>query len=364
MATEIMLYNIGMNPKILRIIDANINRLMEGLRVIEEVARFILDDTKLTWEIKSLRGKVKEGVLLISKGDDLVSKRDSASDVGKNMYPASEADRTGISKIITSNVKRAEEAARVLEEFGKMADKDAGRVFKSVRFELYTIEKELTNLLSTVDRRYLDFDLYVVTDPDVLGKRSPVEAVKAAIKGGAKVVQLRDKKASIGQYYKWASLIAPVCKKAGVTFIANDYLDVCMAVDADGIHLGQDDIPVHVARKLLGNGKIIGLSTHSFDQAMKGIRSGADYISIGPIFSTASKPNTKPLGLDLLKKIKPAIKRSSNPIPFVAIGGINMDNISKVAESSPRIAVIRAAIGEKDIAGPVKNLRKEMKCKN
>ncbi len=365
MIAGIMLYNRAMDPKIFRIIDANINRLMEGLRVIEEVARFILDDKKLTWKIKSLRGKVKGGVLLMGRGDDLVSKRDSVSDVGKDLYPASEADRTELSKIITSNVKRAEEAARVLEEFGKMADKDAGRVFKAVRFELYTIEKELSESfkLSALNRK-LDFDLYVVTDPDVLGKRSPVEAVKAAIKGGAKVVQLRDKKASIGQYYKWASLIAPVCKKAGVTFIANDYLDVCMAVDADGIHLGQDDIPVHVARKLLGNSKIIGLSTHSFDQAMKGISSGADYISIGPIFSTASKPNTKPLGLDLLRKITTAIKRSSNPIPFVAIGGINMDNISKVAESSPRIAVIRAAIGGRDVAGAVKKLRQRISGKS
>ncbi len=350
-----------MDDKVLRIIDANCNRLMEGLRVVEEVARFVLEDRALTQKIKSLRGKAKEAVELLREGDDLLRKRDSVSDVGRELYPPSEATRSELSQIITSNAKRAEEAARVLEEFGKLTSKEAGRIFKSIRFELYTIEKELDSRLSTVDRRRLDFDLYVVTDPDVLGKRSPVEAVKAAIKGGAKVVQLRDKKASIGQYYKWACLIAPVCKKAGVTFIANDYLDVCMAVDADGIHLGQDDIPVHVARKLLGSGKIIGLSTHSFDQAMKGIRSGADYISIGPIFSTASKPSTKPLGLDLLKKITAAIKRSSNPIPFVAIGGINMDNISKVAESSPRIAVIRAAIGGMDIEGAVKGLIK--KCR-
>ncbi len=359
-----------MDPKILRIIDANTNRLMEGLRVVEEVARFILDDKKLTWKIKSLRGKVKTGVFSIGEGDDLIDKRDSVSDVGKSMYPRSEADRSDIFRIITSNIKRAEEAARVLEEFGKLADSDAGRIFKSVRFDLYTIEKELLKSCKplTIGRK-LDFDLYVVTDPDVLGKRSPVEAVKQAIKGGCRIVQLRDKKASIGQYYNMAKQIVQVCKKAGVTFIVNDYLDVCMALDADGIHIGQDDIPVHVARKLLGPGKIIGLSTHNFDQAMKGIKSGADYISVGPIFSTASKPNTKPLGIDLLRRISSAINRSSKPVPFVAIGGINELNIRSVVDickgrlrSTPtRAAVIRAAIGQKDIAGAVKRLIKKFR---
>lgn len=362
----------------MRIIDANANRLMEGLRVAEEVARFVLDDRKLTEKIKSLRGRVRKALYLLVRGDDILSSRDSAKDVGKHSYPDTEAQRAGIRQIITSNIKRAEEAARVLEEFCKLSSKEAGKEFKAIRFELYDIEKELNSRLSTVDRRQLDFDLYVVTDPDVLGKRSPLEAVKQAIKGGAKMIQLRDKKAPIGQYFRWAARIAPVCKKAGVTFIVNDYIDVCIAVDADGIHLGQDDVPVSVARKLLGSGKLIGLSTHSFDQAVKGTRSGADYISIGPIFSTASKPNTKPLGLDLLKKIAKATGRSTHPIPFVAIGGININNIKDVVDVCrgpvatgpyknifcPRVAVIRAAIGEKDIASSVKKLREAMKWKS
>jgi thiamine-phosphate pyrophosphorylase len=354
------------NTKVLRIIDANANRLMEGLRVAEEVARFVLDDRKLTEKIKSLRGRVRKALYLLVRGDDILSSRDSAKDVGKHSYPDTEAQRAGIRQIITSNIKRAEEAARVLEEFGKLSSKEAGKTFKAIRFELYTIEKQL--IAGACERPFactqrLDFDLYVVTDPDVLGKRSPLEAVKQAIKGGAKIIQLRDKKAPIGQYFRWAARIAPVCKKAGVTFIVNDYIDVCMAVDADGIHLGQDDVPVSVARKLLGSGKLIGLSTHSFDQAMKGTRSGADYISIGPIFSTASKPNTKPLGLDLLKKIAKAAGRSTHPIPFVAIGGINAANIKDVVKSSPRVAVIRAAIDCKDISGSVKKLRNAMRSK-
>ncbi|MCX5748792.1 MAG: thiamine phosphate synthase, partial [Candidatus Saganbacteria bacterium] len=147
------------------------------------------------------------------------------------------------------------------------------------------------------------------------------------------------------------------CKRAGVTFIVNDYIDVCLAIDADGVHLGQDDVPVPVARKLLGSGKIIGLSSHSFDQAITGAKSGADYISLGPVFSTPSKPDTKPLGIEVLKKVLKSVK-----VPVVAIGGINEDNIKVViAAGAKRVAVIRAAVAAKDPASAVKRMRRIFK---
>lgn len=348
-----------MNSKIPRIIDANTNRLMEGLRVVEDVARFVFEDKKLTTTIKDLRIKVKYLIIkLDGSGYDFVNCRDSAADVGRGMFPRSEGDRPSISQIVTSNIKRASEAARVLEEFTKLIDPKIGKAFKIIRYDIYEIEKELfrSSRLSTVDCR-LNFSLYVVTDPDVLGKRSAVSAIKDAIKGGAKIVQLRDKKVSIGEYYKKAKQIAEICKKAKVTFIVNDYLDVCMALDADGVHLGQDDVPVSVARKLLGPDKIIGLSTHSKEQAIKGAKSGADYISIGPVFTTQSKPNTMPVGIELVKWASKNIK-----IPFVAIGGINEGNLKDVLKAgAKRAAVIRAAIGSKDIANSVKRLRRLFK---
>jgi len=357
-----------MDAKTLRIIDANINRLMEGLRVVEEYPRFVLDDRKTALKIKELRAKAKDAVRLLDTGDDLVCSRDSRHDVGRGMYTKSESDRKTMKDIITSNIKRAQEAARVLEEVGKLkdlgvsGDRGIGKRFKEIRYELYDVEKTLIKGLGSggwglgkVDR--MDFGLYVVTDPDVLGKRSPVEAVKKVIKGGCRIVQLRDKKASIGQYYKWAMQIAPICKKAGVSFIVNDYLDVCIAVAADGVHLGQDDVPISVARKLLGPDKIIGLSTHSRDQALKGAKSGADYISIGPVFTTASKPNTVPVGIELVKWASKNIK-----LPFVAIGGINEKNLSQVLKAgAKKAAVIRAAIGNKEIEHSVKKLRRAFK---
>jgi len=349
-----------MQPSIYTVIDANVNRLMEGLRVVEEVSRFILRNSDLTNMIKDLRAKVKEAVFLASKGDEkLLDSRDIKKDSGRKLYSEAEGKRPGLSSIITANIKRAQEAARVLEEFTKLMDPEAGKRFKAVRFELYDLEKEIKKYYrNTIEiPGKLDFDLYVVTDPDVLGGRSPVEAVRQVIKGGCRMVQLRDKKASIGQYYRWAKEISKICKNEGATFVVNDYADICMEVEADGLHIGQSDVPVSVARKLLGHGKIIGLSTHSKEQALKGSKSGADYISIGPIFSTPSKPNNITLGTDFIKWASRNVD-----VPFVAIGGINSNNLRQVINAGAKsVAVIRAAVGQKDIARSVRKLRRAFK---
>lgn len=342
---------------IYRIIDANINRLLEGLRTLEEIPRFIFDDAKLTEKFKQLRIKVKNAINNFGLGyDKLINSRDSNEDVGRSLYPESEASRMSITEIITSNLRRCTEASRALEEFGKLLKPEIGKSFKEIRYELYCLEKEMLEKQILIDiSNKLNFDLYVITDPDALTGRSPVSAVKDAIKGGCRMIQLRDKKVKIGQYYDWAKKISIICKKANAAFIVNDYIDICQAVDADGVHLGQDDVPVSVARNLLGGDKIIGLSTHNFEQAKAGAKSGADYISIGPIFKTPSKPNTKSLGIEIVKKIT---KDKSINIPFVAIGGINQNNLKDVVKAgAERVAVIRAAVGQKDVVGAVKKLK-------
>ncbi len=347
--------------KTLRIIDANFNRLIEAIRVLEEISRFILNDKLLSAKLKNIRSSIKDEILKIYKGDDLVSSRDSKNDVGRTFYTKSESNRESIYSIITSNLKRGQEASRVLEEFTKLTSKSTGKFFKNIRFKLYELEKTFakTELISNKKEK-LDFDLYVVTDPDVLSKKPIIKAVQDAIEGGAKIVQFRDKKCSMKEYYQTAKKLSILCKKLGAVFIVNDHIDICLAVDADGIHLGQDDIPIKVARKILGDDKIIGLSTHSFEQAMNGLKSGADYISIGPIFQTPSKPNSKNLGIPLLKKIANNIKKSNKPLPFAAIGGINETNINSVAKITKKIAVIRAVFGKNNIKKAVKTLRRSI----
>ncbi len=350
-----------MDLKTARIFDANINRLLEGLRVVEDIFRFGFNDKINALAHKELRAKAVKGLILTGISmSDLHGSRDSKYDPGRRLHTASEAVRDDLAGIAASNFGRCKEALRVLEEFSKLSSPEAGKVFKDIRYDVYESEKSLTELLSTYSRKNkLDFDLYVVTDPDVLGKRSPITAVKEAIKGGAKIIQLRDKKAKIGQYYEFARQIAPICRKAGVSFIVNDYADICVEVDADGLHLGQDDVPVAVARKIIGNNRIIGLSTHSKEQALKGAASGADYISIGPVFATQSKPNTAPVGIELVKFAAKNIR-----IPFVAIGGINENTLPLVLKAgAKRAAVIRAGIGGTDITKAVKRLRRSFNAK-
>lgn len=321
--------------KILRIIDANVNRAMEGMRVVEEIARLVLDNKKISRELKNLRGDLQQTVKALPDVKSLVKFREAMKDVGRKISTEMENRREGLEGVFQANIKRAQEATRVLEEFSKSTGARSAKSFKALRFKLYDVEKKIKPLILSSKRKMLDFDLYVVSDP----LRSHLEAARGVIRGGGKIFQLRDKGASKKKYLQLAKAIRKLTKKAKVAFIVNDHLDIAQLIDADGIHLGQDDIPIPLARKLLGEEKIIGFSTHSFAQAVKAEKAGADYISFGPIFQTPSKPKTKPLGLKALKRVVKRIK-----IPVVAIGGISESNIHDVRKTGcQRIAVIRAA---------------------
>lgn len=339
-----------MKNKVLRIIDANLNRAMEGMRVVEDIVRLVWDHKPLASKIKNLRSELKKlsDDLPVSK-IELLKSRESAYDVGADLYSEGEEKREGVAEIITSNLKRTQEAVRVLEEFGKTFGGAFGRRFKAIRFKVYDLEKEIVEL--TAKKGKLDFDLYVITDPD--SEYPHEEIAKKAIAGGAKIIQLRDKKVMLGEYFRHAKKIREITRKAGVTFIVNNYVDICKASDADGVHLGQQDIPISVAKELLGEEKIIGVSTHSVAQAIKAEKQGADYISIGPIFATPSKSGFMPVGTSIIREVKKKVK-----IPFVAIGGIDESNIREVLRAgAKRVAVIKAISSQKGIARAVKKLR-------
>lgn len=352
-----------MSNKVYRIIDANINRAMEGIRVIEDILRFELDERIITSKLKNLRSDLKK--TLDSTGistSQLLKARDSKKDVGADLYTPGEGSRASVGEIITSSFKRVEESLRVLEESSKLLDPKFGKKFKDIRYKVYDLEKVISSLISNLQslvskERKLNFDLYVITDPDAGRGRSHEQIVKAVIASGVKIVQLRDKGAGRKQYFSHAKKIARITKDAGVAFIINDYVDICRAVDADGVHLGQDDLPVSVARSILGEEKIIGVSTHSLKQAIKAKRDGADYISVGPIYPTPSKEGMLPVGVSLLKKVKQKVK-----IPIVAIGGINESNIYNVRKAGVgRVGVIRAVVSADNITSTTKRLRSRLK---
>lgn len=192
--------------------------------------------------------------------------------------------------------------------------------------------------------------LYVILDKETAGERSIFTITNEIKNSGADIIQFRDKKSKKDDLLKNAYLLRKLLTRERVLFIINDYIDIAKIVDSDGIHLGQNDLSAEIARKILGQNKIIGISCHNLEQAKKAQAQGADYIGLGPIFATPTRPEYKPIGLDLIKEIKQNLK-----IPFFVIGGINQDNIKEVLFcGSRKVAICRAILEAKNVASRVK----------
>jgi len=187
--------------------------------------------------------------------------------------------------------------------------------------------------------------VYPITDTDLSGL-SHLEQVRRLIDGGATLIQLRDKKAPSGEFYEAAAEVMSFARPRGVKIIINDRVDISLAAGADGVHLGQDDLPPKHARKLLGENAIIGISTHSIDQAREALALPVDYIAVGPIFATATKADHEPLvGIDGLLEFRTGI----GDFPLVAIGGINRENAAFVlAAGANCVAVIHDMVSKAD----------------
>lgn len=200
------------------------------------------------------------------------------------------------------------------------------------------------------------FSLYVLTDQGLSRSKSNAEVIEEAIAGGADVIQLRDKGYTTRQFFQEALKLRAVTRENSVPFIINDRVDVALAVDADGVHLGQDDFPIAWARRLLGKDRTIGISTHSVEEAVQAEKDGADYISIGSAFPTTTKSDARPLeGLEMITDIKKNVN-----IPVVAIGGIKMENVAQVGlAGADCIAVISAVVSAANIREATARLREK-----
>ena len=203
---------------------------------------------------------------------------------------------------------------------------------------------------------HIDYSIYLVADRGNLTPAELLTRTEAALRGGVTLVQYRDKQAEGKEMYELALKLQKLCAAFNVPFLVNDRIDIAMAVQADGVHLGQDDIPCEVARKLLGKDAIIGISAHNACEARAAEAAGADYLGCGAIAATATKPDCSVLGLDGLKKIRWAVQ-----IPFVGIGGINQDNYLLVRQSGAAgCAIVSAILQAKDVeqaAATFKHLR-------
>jgi thiamine-phosphate pyrophosphorylase len=190
-----------------------------------------------------------------------------------------------------------------------------------------------------------DVRLYAITDERFHPGRGMIEVMEEALQGGVDVVQLRDKTASKREILRKAKQLRSLTRRYGALFIVNDHIDIALAVDADGVHLGQDDLPLAEARKLVGN-KIIGISTHAIEEAREAERGGADYIGVGPVFATQTKADVvPPVTLSYVRQVAGEIR-----IPFVAIGGIKLHNVDEVlAAGASRICAVSEIVGSADV---------------
>jgi thiamine-phosphate pyrophosphorylase len=188
--------------------------------------------------------------------------------------------------------------------------------------------------------------LYVILDRGTAGDRNLAPLLEAVLEGGCRVVQLREKTMPLGDLYPVARALRKRCREAGCLFIVNDRVDLALAVEADGVHVGQDDLPAREARRLLSPGMILGVSTHDENQARLARDDGADYVAVGSMFPTGSKAGFRLVGPDLVRRVRPEIR-----VPLVAIGGVTTDNVAEVIRAgADAVAVISAVCAAPDPA--------------
>jgi thiamine-phosphate pyrophosphorylase len=330
----------------LRIIDANLNRIGEGLRFLEDTARLLLNDAALTRQLKTIRHEILTKDLLTNK--QLLQSRDSEGDVGIDIEAPGDEKGRELPLTVVANSRRVQESLRVLEELAKVPGtplKLDAEKFKQARFNLYTIEQALLSRLLRQDKIKQLPGLYAIIDTQYLKKLNPVDAAGQVIRGGATTIQLRDKTMTRKELLPVAQQLKNLCAEHKVLFIVNDHLDVALAADADGLHLGQHDLPVEAARKLLPMDKILGCSTTTVEEATTAQSEGADYIAVGSMYPTPSKETATVVGLKRLRQIRQALT-----LPLVAIGGITRDNATEVITAgADSVAVISAILQAEDL---------------
>ena len=319
--------NDGGNPAVRRILDANLDRAREGVRIIEEWCRFGLNDSQLAAQCKQMRQELASW-----HSPELRAARDTPGDPGTELSHPQEERRGSIEQLLQANLSRTEEALRVLEEYGKLYKLGMGAAFKQMRYQVYTLESYL--LAYRRHQQLKETLLYLVTSPS----EQMIEVVEAALQGGLTLVQYRDKTADDTIRLAQAQQLCQLCHSYNALLIVNDRVDLALAVGADGVHLGQQDIPVTLARQLLGSQYIIGRSTTNSEEMEQAIAEGADYIGVGPVYKTPTKAGKAAAGLEYVQY---AVNHAS--IPWFAIGGIDPNNVNDViAAGAKRIAVVRA----------------------
>lgn len=332
-----------MNHAHLRILDAALNRSSEGLRVVEDFARFVLDDPLLTGQTKQLRHDLAEAASAISSGDRHAA-RDTMADVGTRISTKQEGLRGDAWDVCAASLKRTEQALRSLEEYGKLVHADFAARCEAIRYRLYTLEKAL-DIGPNSRERLAGATLCVLVDAGDSAAAFE-KLVCTLVEAGVGMIQLRAKQLDDRELVARARQLRDLTRGTSSLAIINDRADVAALVAADGVHLGQEDLSVKDARVILGSRPLIGVSTHNIAQAHQAVLDGANYLGAGPTFPSRTKSFERFAGLDYLRTVAAEIR-----LPTYAIGGITADNLPDVlATGITRIAVSSAITAAADPA--------------
>ncbi len=324
-----------------RLIDAASNRAREGLRLLEDVARFVLDDAVLSAELKQIRHEVtaRVGALPLSPGL-LSGARDTPGDVGTRIGTGAEGVRTGVRDVAAAAGKRAGEALRSLEEGAKALGADAG-AFEALRYRLYECEK---GVLVRLDARAEQWSVCVLLSESLCTHMPWEDVALRAIEGGADCLQLREKDIDDGELLGRATRLVAIARASGraVRVIINDRADVARASGADGVHVGQDDLPVHAARAVMGPGAIVGVSCRTIDRARAAVAGGASYCGLGPVFASTTKQRPTLAGTGLVRAYLE--DPGTQETPHLAISGITPENVGGLVEAGARGVAVSGAV--------------------
>ncbi len=354
-----------------RILDANFNRAREALRVMEDYARFVLDDGGLTAEIKETRHALADCARRFDTGEagadlhtlspptrggttPLITSRDIVGDVGAEITTVHEGQRASAADVVVAAGKRLSEALRSIEEYGKTIDPEFAAAIEQLRYRGYEIERRLAMTIQARER-FGQVRLYVIIT-ESLCRGGWFETAEAVLRGGAEAIQLREKDLSDSELLGRARRLAKLCGDHGALLIVNDRPDIAAASGAHGVHVGQDDLPVPAVRRIVPPTCVVGVSTHTIEQVRAAAAQAPDYIAVGPMFDSPTKPQAYIAGPTTL-----AEARTITALPLVAIGGITNENASHVvAAGTCCVCVCQDVIARADVEAAVRALRETL----
>lgn len=335
-----------------RIIDANFNRAREAVRVMEEFCRFVLDCEPLTARCKKLRHQLCDAVGRL-EGDAMVASRDTVRDVGVEMSVQGQLGRASVYDSFKAACKRLTEALRAITEACQAEVPQVAAAVERLRYDAYTLEKDIV-VFSRPVRKWERVRLYVLITSNL-----PVEVVRltqACAAGGADCIQLRAKGMADDAMFALAREFAGLCAEANVLSIVNDRVDIAIAAGADGVHLGVGDLGVEQARALQLKPLITGKTTHNAGELSRAIDERPTYVSLGPVFATATKPELRVEGMAYVKEGLDMLEGTG--IGHVAIGGITAENLADVLQAGVKTVAVCSHITEAaDVAGRCRRLK-------